>query len=105
VGDDFRLPVSCDIPVVFAQGDWDLNTPVENTLEIAPYFPNGRVLLAIHGGHGVIAPIARHRPDVMALLLEFLKTGDAKTLPAEITLPRPVLPLPAAASADAAAPA
>jgi hypothetical protein len=31
-GDDFRTEVISRIPVVFAQGDWDPNTPVENTL-------------------------------------------------------------------------
>jgi len=86
VGDDFRRPAKSAIPVIFAQGDWDLNTPVENTLEIAPYFPNGKVLIAHRGGHGVVWPIAQQRPDIARELMKFLRTGDLNGIPAEVTL-------------------
>ena len=86
VGDDFRRPAKSNIPVVFAQGDWDLNTPVENTLEIAPYFPNGKVLIAHRGGHGVVWPIAQQLPDIARELIEFLRAGDLTGIPAEVTL-------------------
>ena len=66
VGDDFRTEVVSHIPVVFVQGDWDTSTPVENLLDVAPYFPKGRLLIAEHGGHGVMEPIAEHLPDVLA---------------------------------------
>jgi pimeloyl-ACP methyl ester carboxylesterase len=94
VGDDFRAEVVTRIPVVFAQGDWDTSTPVENALNIAPYFPNGRVLIAVHGGHGVIGPIAANLPDVMATLLDFLRTGNTANLPARVTLPIPKFAAP-----------
>ncbi len=93
-GDEFRTEVVSDIPVIFAQGDWDTSTPVENTLNIAPYFPNGRVLIAVHGGHGVIGPIGEHLPEVMDKLLEFLRTGSAANLPARVTLPVPRFAVP-----------
>lgn len=89
VGDDFRAEIICRIPVIFAQGDWDTSTPVENTLEIARYFPNSRVLIAEHGGHGVLGPIAQSLPDVNAKLQEFLATGEVKNLPARAALPVP----------------
>ena len=89
VGDDFRTEIVCKIPVVFAQGDWDTSTPVENSLDIAPYFVNSRVVLAIHGGHGVLGPIAQNLPKEMAKLLEFLETGNTTNLPARVTLPVP----------------
>jgi pimeloyl-ACP methyl ester carboxylesterase len=94
VGDDFRTEVVTRIPVVFAQGDWDTSTPVENTLNIAPYFPNGRVLIAEHGGHGVIGPIAQSLPDVMTKLVEFLETGATTNLPARVKLPVPKFAAP-----------
>ena len=75
--------------MVFAQGDWDTNTPVENALNIAPYFPNGRLMIATHGGHGVIEPIAENLPNVFETLLEFLRTGSTINLPARVTLPAP----------------
>ena len=105
VGDDFRTDVLSAIPVVFAQGDWDTSTPVENTLNVAPFFPNGRVLIAAHGGHGVLDPIAEHLPDVMSVLLEFLRTGNTGNVPGRVTLPvpkfiAPDFPPPAAKGSD-----
>ncbi|HWP43127.1 MAG TPA: alpha/beta fold hydrolase, partial [Blastocatellia bacterium] len=94
VGDEFRTEEVCRIPVVFAQGDWDTSTPVENLLNVAPYYLNSRVIIAVHGGHGVIDPIADHLPEVFELLLEFLKTGDMAKLPARVTLPVPKFAVP-----------
>ncbi len=94
VGDVFRTEVVCRIPVVFAQGDWDTQTPVENVLQIAPFYPNGRVVLAEHGGHGVLGPIAQSLPAVMTRLLEFLESGNTTNLPAQVTLPVPRFAVP-----------
>ena len=94
VGDEFRTEIVSRIPVVFAQGDWDTNTPVENALNIAPYFPNGRLIIATHGGHGVIDPIAESLPGVFETLLEFLRTGSTANLPARVTLPAPKFSAP-----------
>jgi hypothetical protein len=33
VGDDFRNEISCPIPAVFVHGDWDTQTPIENTFQ------------------------------------------------------------------------
>jgi len=89
VGDEFRTEVVSRIPVVFAQGDWDTSTPVENALNIAPYFPNGRLMIATHGGHGVIEPIAENLPEAFETLLEYLRTGSTANLPARVALPAP----------------
>ena len=94
VGDDFRTEIVCRIPVIFAQGDWDTSTPVENTLEIAPYFLNGRVLIAEHGGHGVLGSITQSLPEVRAKLQEFLESGSTKDLPTRVKLPVPTFTVP-----------
>ncbi|MEM7202889.1 MAG: alpha/beta hydrolase [Planctomycetota bacterium] len=86
VGDDFRTPELCDIPVVFAQGDWDTKTPIENTYEIAPFFPRSRVVIAERGGHGVLGSIAEQCPEAWAELLEFVQTGDLDGIPARVRL-------------------
>jgi len=86
--------VTSRIPVVFAQGDWDSQTPVENALNIAPFFPNGRLLIAVHGGHGVIGPIARELPLVMGALVEFLQTGSTADIPSRVTLAVPQFAVP-----------
>lgn len=86
VGDDFRAPVLSKIPVVFAQGDWDINTPIENTFEITPYFPNSRTIIAERGGHGVLEPIAEQLPKVWAEIAEFIRNGDLNDIPVNVIL-------------------
>ena len=99
VGDEFRTEVVSQIPVVFAQGDWDTQTPIENLLQVSPYFPNSRTLIAVQGFHGVLEPLAAQLPEVFAILLEFVETGSAAKLPARVTMPigkfaAPKFPLP-----------
>ena len=86
VGDVFRTPILCEIPVVFAQGTWDISTPVENTFEIAPFFVNSRVIIADRGGHGVLGSIAQQLPKVGAEMDEFLRTGDMDGIPGRVML-------------------
>jgi pimeloyl-ACP methyl ester carboxylesterase len=87
VGDEFRTESASSIPVVFVQGDWDTQTPVENALAIAPYFRNGRVLLVERGGHGALGQVAANSPVAMQALLEFAKTGDAADVPMRVSVP------------------
>ncbi len=106
VGDDFRTPITTDIPVIFAQGDWDMNTPLENATDIAKSFPRSRVIIAERGGHGVLEPIAQRHPKVWEQMMEFLRTGQLPDLPARVNLPAPKFtapdfPAPSAASAPA----
>jgi pimeloyl-ACP methyl ester carboxylesterase len=89
VGDEFRTEVVTRTPVVFVNGDWDTQTPVENTLAIAPFFPNRHVLIVERGGHGAMGQLAQHRPEVRDLLIEFLKTGSFEKLPARVSVPGP----------------
>jgi pimeloyl-ACP methyl ester carboxylesterase len=86
VGDDFRTPVFSEIPVVFANGNWDTQTPIENTFEIAPFFVNSRVLIADRGGHGVLDNILWEQPQVWNALEEFLRNGNTTEIPVRITL-------------------
>ncbi len=62
---------------------------MENALNVAPYFPNGRVLITVHGEHGVLESLATDLPEVMAMLLEFLQTGGTANLPARAPRPAP----------------
>jgi pimeloyl-ACP methyl ester carboxylesterase len=85
VGDEFRKPVRCDIPVVFVNGDWDRNTPVENMHEIAPFFPNSHSMVVHQAGHGTInSAMLKQHPKVMSRLMEFLRTGSMDGLPNSI---------------------
>ena len=85
VCDDFRTPVPSEIPVVFIHGDWDRHTTIENTLEIAPFFPNSHTLLVERGGHAPLLQMKEH-PEVFAALLHFAETGSMDEIPERITI-------------------
>ena len=95
VGDPLREPAPSDIPVVFVAGDWDVSTPVENALGMAPYFPNGRVVLVHRGGHDARMRLVEERPAVIDALAGFLKTGDVRSLPVRVELAAPAFKVPA----------
>lgn len=90
VGDEFRTEIVCRIPVLFIQGDWDINTPIENLLTVTPYFPNSRVLVAVHGRHSALDQVLPLVPAV----LEFVQTGNTSNLPAKVVLPVPQFDVP-----------
>ncbi len=87
VGDNFRTPVRCNIPVVFVNGDWDTKTPIENMYEIAPYFPNSRQVVVHRGGHGTMKlSTKKQHPEFIGRLAEFLETGETRGLPESLTV-------------------
>jgi pimeloyl-ACP methyl ester carboxylesterase len=94
VGDEFRTEVVCPIPVVFVQGDWDTQTPVENVLQIAPFYPKGHVVLVERGGHGALTQVMRQSPRTADALLGFLKGGSTARLPARVAVPAPKFSVP-----------
>jgi len=94
VGDEFRAPILSRIPVLFVNGDWDIYTPIENTLNMLPYFPNGRAILVHRGTHGARSLLSVHRPEVLAAVIEFLKSGDTQGLPAATSFPAPTFQRP-----------
>ncbi|QSQ17680.1 alpha/beta hydrolase [Myxococcus landrumensis] len=102
MGDALRKPVPSAIPVVFVHGDWDTSTPIDNTLGLLPYFPNGHAIQVHRGGHDGPFYLLRNEPAVKSAVYEFLKTGKTAGLPHEVTLPVPSFPLPSFAPPVAA---
>jgi len=51
LGDDFRQPVTSDVPVLILVGDLDPRTPVENGLELLKTLPNGRLVVVENASH------------------------------------------------------
>jgi pimeloyl-ACP methyl ester carboxylesterase len=94
VGNEFRNEIVNQIPVVFVEGDWDTSTPIENTLGVAPYFPNGHVLIVEHGKHSALKRIVEDAPEIVTALMEFVRTGRTSSLPTRMTLPVPKFELP-----------
>ena len=93
-GDALRLPRVSPIPVLFMSGDWDTSTPVDNMHAIAPFFPNGRTIVAHREGHNGVAWMTRNHPALFAAVLEFLRSGATAGLPAEISNPPPRFAVP-----------
>lgn len=95
LGDAMRAPSTSQIRVLFLNGDWDVSTPVENMLQIAPYFPNSHTTIVHRGEHAMPSRLTRNHPAVFDAILEFFRSGGAAKLPAEITLPAPTFTVPA----------
>ncbi len=87
VDDTFRKPVLNPTPVVFIHGDWDISTPIDNTLGLLPYFPNGRAILVHRGVHHAREPLFEHDMAVREAVIAFLRTGAVGDLPADAELP------------------
>lgn len=94
VGDEFRNEFISLIPVVFVEGDWDTSTPIENTLSVAPYFMNGRVVIVEHGKHFALKQMVEDSPDIVTAMMEFVRSGKTTNLPPRITLPVPKFQVP-----------
>jgi pimeloyl-ACP methyl ester carboxylesterase len=103
-GDGFRLAAQDPTPVLFVQGDWDPSTPIENTYAIAPYFPNSRTVVVHRAQHGGTYALLRSRPEVLAKVDAFLRTGDTAGLPSEVSLVKPAFAPPKTPSRLAEAP-
>lgn len=85
IGDEFRTPEKCDIPVVFVNGDWDMSTPIENMYEISPFFPNSRQVVVHQAGHSTMVPkLGEQHPELVQQLVNYLITGEMKGLPESV---------------------
>ena len=68
LGDDFRKNFETQIPTVIAHGSYDVSTPLDNALELAPFFKKG-MLIVVHGGsHPRLTTRWTLRPNSQGLL-------------------------------------
>jgi pimeloyl-ACP methyl ester carboxylesterase len=94
MGDAVRRPLVTSIPVVFVHGDWDTSTPVENTLGLLPFFPNGHAILVHRAGHDGTFYQLRENPAAKQAIYDFLRTGETQGLPTEVSLAAPRFEIP-----------
>lgn len=102
LGDDYRRLRPIDTPVLMVHGDWDTSTPIENMQAQLPYLRNGHAIVIHRGGHDGVFYQLRNAPAAKAAVHRFLRTGELRDLPSEVTLPSPAFaapdfPAPAAA--------
>lgn len=93
LGDAFRQPVRDETPILFVQGDWDANTPVENLVDVLPWFPNARAVIVHRGQHN--GRLLRAHPDLDAASMRFLREGKMEGLPSNTDAPPVKFDLPA----------
>ena len=87
LGDEFRKNFETSIPTVIAQGDYDVSTPLDNALELAPFFKKGK-LIVVHGGsHPALDDAMDASPEFAKAILAFARAGEMATLPNEVQLP------------------
>ena len=86
LGDDFRLPAKDNTPILFVQGDWDTNTPIENLLGILPYYPNAHTIIVHRGQHTGPLQLLRDRPDLWRAAMTFMNDGTTANLPVDAAL-------------------
>jgi pimeloyl-ACP methyl ester carboxylesterase len=94
LGEEFRTAVVSPVPVLFVHGDWDMSTPVDNTLSLLPFFPKGHAILVHRAGHDGTFYQLREQPAAKAAVYEFLRTGEMKNLPVSVSLSLPKFTIP-----------
>lgn len=77
----FLEPVRSDVPVLVISGQHDPATPPERGDEALRTLPNGRHLVIPGAGHGLGGSVGA-RECVPRLMVEFIRTADAKALDA-----------------------
>ncbi|MEM1246459.1 MAG: alpha/beta hydrolase [Acidobacteriota bacterium] len=87
LGDDFRTGFSTDIPTAIVHGDWDISTPYDNALELAPSFSRGKLVTVVGGSHGALREAYEEGEGFRDALFTFLRTGDLDVLPEKVVLP------------------
>jgi pimeloyl-ACP methyl ester carboxylesterase len=87
LGDVFRKNFETVIPTLIAQGTWDVSTPMENALELVPFFKNSRLVLINGGSHNSLQDGMDASEAFRRAVMKFAATGDMSDLPKEVNLP------------------
>jgi pimeloyl-ACP methyl ester carboxylesterase len=87
LGNDFRQNFETNIPMVIIHGTWDRNTPLENAVELVPYFANAKFVPLKRGPHNSLGAAIEASDEFKNGLLKFLESGDASEINEEMELP------------------
>ena len=82
----FRKNFDTEIPTVIVHGNWDINTPYENALELAPHFKVSKLVTIIGGSHGALDEALEESESFRDALMKFLSTGDMDDIPEQVEL-------------------
>lgn len=87
LGETFRQNFETNIPTVIVHGNWDTSTPIENALELKPYFTDSRFTLVEGGSHGALQEALAEDAEFRQAIREFLRSGNFSNVPEKVTLP------------------
>ena len=87
LGEEFRQNFETEVPAVLVHGNWDTSTPLENALELAPFFKNGKLVVVKGGTHGALREAMAESESFREALRKFVESGDLSDLPAEVEMP------------------
>jgi pimeloyl-ACP methyl ester carboxylesterase len=87
LGSEFRKNFETAIPTVIVYGTWDVSTPQENALELAPFFKTHALVKVNGGSHGSLEDAMRASASFRSAVMNFARTGDMSDVPAQVDLP------------------
>jgi pimeloyl-ACP methyl ester carboxylesterase len=87
LGDAFRKNFETSIPTVITYGTWDVSTPQENALELAPFFKKSTLVKVVGGSHGSLEDAMKASESFRRAVMKFAQTGDMSDVPAQVDLP------------------
>jgi pimeloyl-ACP methyl ester carboxylesterase len=87
LGDAFRKNFETTIPTVITYGTWDVSTPQENALELAPFFKKSTLVKVVGGSHGSLEDAMKASESFRRAMMKFAGTGDMADVPAQVDLP------------------
>jgi pimeloyl-ACP methyl ester carboxylesterase len=86
-GDAFRADLITDVPALLFRGTWDLSTPADNALSVAPGFKAGTLVTVEGATHSTLYDLYQSWLPMRQVVSEFLR-GQTITPPARIDLTR-----------------
>jgi pimeloyl-ACP methyl ester carboxylesterase len=87
LGHEFRKNFESAIPIVIVYGTWDVSTPQENALELAPFFKKSTLVKVVGGSHGSLEDAMKASDSFRRAVMTFAQTGDMSGVPAQVDLP------------------
>ena len=86
LGEEFRRNFDTQIPTLLVHGTWNVSTPVENSLELAPHFTNRKLVPANGGSRMARREAASASQSFRSGLANFFRTGDFSKIPNKVNL-------------------
>lgn len=87
LGNEFRKNFETNIPTVIVYGTWDVSTPQENALELAPFFKRSTLVKVNGGSHGSLDDAMKASASFRSAVMKFAQTGAMSDVPAQVDLP------------------